>query len=118
MWRTILRHNGQRVPEWTFDLIPDGPDSFSRYPSSEANEADELAEDSNSSIYAIAAQEQQKQLHTRPTAVFHAASDDSVYRKLKCVIISGFPASKNQLPNCLKEFWRLKDDLTVVDDLI
>ena len=44
--------------------------------------------------------------------------DDSVYQKLKQVILNGFPDSKSQLPKCLKEFWHLKDNMIIDDDLI
>ena len=95
-----------------------GPDALSRYPTSEATCVDELAEESTLSIFAIAAEEQQKHLNLRLSEVLDAASGDAVYQKLKTVVLNGFPDSKNQLPKCITEFWRVKDDLSVVDELI
>ena len=37
---------------------------------------------------------------------------------MKTVNFNGFSDSKNQLSQCLLEFWRVKNDLSVVDDLI
>jgi len=104
--------------QWVKGSLNAGPDALSRYPCLEGEAVDEIAEDSNPSIFAIVARKQQQELNMKLVEVHNAASDDSVYQKLKRVINTGFPESKSQLPSCLQEFWRVRDDLSIADDLI
>ena len=104
--------------QWVKGSLNAGPNALSLYPTSEATGVDELAEESTPSIFAIAAEEQQRHLNLRLSEVLDAASEDAVYQKLKTIVLNGFPDSKNQQPKCITEFWRVKDDLSVVDELI
>ena len=54
----------------------------------------------------------------RLSEVSEAAELDTVYQKLKTVINEGFTATKILLPKCLADFWRVIEDLSVVDDFI
>ena len=46
------------------------------------------------------------------------ANGDAIYQALKGTILSGFPNQKLSLPDHLKVFWSVKDNLSVEDDLI
>ena len=50
--------------------------------------------------------------------VSEATEIDIVYQKLKTLINKGFPASKSHLRKCLADFWRVIEDLSVIDDFI
>ena len=65
--------------QWVKGSLNAGPDALSRYPTSEAAGVDELAEESTPSIFAIAAEEQQRHLNLRLSEVLDAASEDAVY---------------------------------------
>ena len=41
-----------------------------------------------------------------------------MYQNLKEVIVNGFPSQKSSLPDHLKPFWGVKDNLSVEDDLV
>ena len=84
--------------QWVRGSLNAGPDALSRYPALEAEPGDQLAEETAASIFALAAWEQQMELNMRLSEVSEAAELDTVYEKLKTVIIEGFPASKSHLP--------------------
>ena len=104
--------------QWVKGSLNAGPDALSRYPTMEAVPWDQLAEETAPSIFALAAREQQRELNMRLSEVSEAAEIDTVYQKLKTVINEGFPVSKSHLPKCLADFWRVREDLSIVDDFI
>ena len=59
---------------------------------------------------------EQENLHLRELRE-HAAKDQ-VYQGLKKLITDGFPNNKSSLPEFLRKFWSIKDNLTIDDGLI
>ena len=104
--------------QWVKRSLDAGPKALSHYSTLEAEPGNQLAEETATSIFALAAREQQRELNMRLSEVLKAAELDTIYQKLKTVINEGFPASKSHLPKCLADFWRVREDLSVVDDFI
>ena len=104
--------------QWQKGSLHHAPDSLSRHPTSDPNDADMLAEHAMQSPYQIAAIQQQQELSIKLQDVFEAAINDPIYQNLKRVIIEGFPNSKNELTDDLKPFWIMRHDLTLDNDFI
>ena len=43
---------------------------------------------------------------------------DDTYQQLKEVILQGFPDHKNQLPARLRQYWQVRRELSIEDDII
>ena len=118
--------------QWLKGTNNEAADALSRHPYHSPNLGDDLAEydiDTNGgpmimtqalSIAQIRAstlnQMEQENLHLQELR--RHANGDPVYQGLKDVILKGFPSQKSSLPDQLKTFWSVKDNLSVDDDLI
>ena len=104
--------------QWVKESLNAGPDALLHNPTLAAAPGDQLAEETTPSIFALAAREQQRELNIKLSKVSEAAALDTVYQKSKTVINEDFPALKSHLRKCLTNFWRVRKDLSVVDDFI
>lgn len=50
--------------------------------------------------------------------ILHEALRDEQYQHLTCVIEAGFPDSRDSLPDDLREYWKLRDSLYTLDNII
>ncbi|XP_057310652.1 uncharacterized protein LOC130648615 [Hydractinia symbiolongicarpus] len=50
--------------------------------------------------------------------ILHEALRDEQYQHLTCVIKAGFPDSRDSLPDDLQEYWKLRDSLYTLDNII
>ena len=85
----------------------------SHYPSAGASASN------NPSHYPSHSQEEDYQReHLHVTELREHADKDDEYNHLKQVVMEGFPDDRNKLPDDLKKYWRIKENLTVDDDLL
>ena len=114
--------------QWLKGANNQAADPLSRHPHSPPNHGDDLAEYEidtkngqaiTSQALSIAQlrlsrvnQEEQENLLRRH------AKEDPVYQNLKEVIVNGFPSQKSSLPDHLKSFWSVKDNLSVEEDFV
>ena len=55
---------------------------------------------------------------TRLQDLCNKAAQDSQYQQLHSIILNGFPAHHHQLPETCKQFWAIKEHLSIDDVLI
>ena len=103
-------------------------DSLSGYPTEDPKRGDDLAEydlDTSHTVCSVQAPTNAdlRRLHADETnlrlqEVLKHALDDPEYQQLKRLIMDGFPATKGELPDRLKKYWRMHRHLSVDDDFI
>ena len=103
---------------WQKGVLHAAPDALSRHPIFDPVSADEIAEYPGPYPCQIAAVQQRNELNLKLQEVLEAAQVDPEYQQLKSLIFSGFPHSKNILPDRMKPFWRVRHDLTLDDDFV
>ena len=91
---------------------------MSRYPTSDPVDGDQIAESFRRTPSQIAALHQREDLNIKLRDVFDSALNDDVYQQLKSVILNGFPHTKAELPDVLKPFWNIRNDLAFDDNFI
>ena len=118
--------------QWLKGANNQAADALSRHPHSPPNHGDDLAEYEidtkngqaiTSQALSIAQlrlsrlnQEEQENLHLKEFR--RHAKENPVYQNLTEVIVNGFPSQKSSLPDHLKPFWSVKDNLSVEDDFV
>ena len=103
---------------WQKGSLHSAPDALSRNPVNDPVPPDQLAEEPVRSPYQIAAIQQRSALSVNLQDVRNAALHDTIYNKVKSLVINGFPGSKAELPDDLKPFWNVRHDLAFDDELI
>ena len=92
-------------------------DTLSRHPTSAPTAADvQVGEAANFDVKLMCARQASAAVFFRLERVQREAENDVQYQDLKRQIQSGFPESKSQLPDHLRQFWTVRHDLTVSDD--
>ena len=115
--------------QWLKGSKNEAADALSRHPYHSPNQGDDLAEyEIDASGGVVVTTQAPSIAELRASALTHEnlhlqelrryANDDTVYRALKDTILSGFPNQKSSLPDHLKTFWSVKDNLSFEDDLI
>ena len=100
------------------------PDALSRYPVWEPQKADALAEYDEENLPEVSAAEiraivsEDAQDNIRVQELRDQAKRDGTYIQLKERILNGFPDHKNQLPEALRQYWQVRQGLSIEDDLI
>ena len=115
--------------QWLKGANNEAGDALSRHPYHPPNQGDDLAEyeiDTNDGM--VITTQALSIAELRASALIHEnlhlqelqkhANNDAIYQALKGTILSGFPNQKSSLPEHLKVFWSVKDNLSVEDDLI
>ena len=103
---------------WQKGALNNAPDTLSRYPTSDPVDGDQIAELFRRTPSQIAALHQREDLNIKLRDVFDSALNDNVYQQLKSVILNGFPHTKAELPDVLKPFWNIRNDLAFDDNFI
>ena len=103
-------------------------DSLSRHPTEDPKRGDDLAEydlDTSHTVNSVHAPPNAdlRLLHADETnlrlqEVLNHALADLEYQQLMQLIMNGFPATKGELPNRLKKYWKIHRHLSVDDDFI
>ena len=112
----------------------DAPDALSRYPTDEPSASEELAEldpwEDNpaptiSELRQLYIQSLTNGQGNEPIAenlklaeVREYAANDEEYIDLKRMVKDGFPESRSLLPNSLKNYWSVREHLSIEDDLL
>ena len=115
--------------QWLKGSKNEAADALSRHPYHPPNQGDDLAEyEIDTSGGVVVTTQAPLIAELRASALTHEnfhlqelrrhANDDTVYQTLKDTILSGFPNQKSSLPDHLKAFWSVKDNLSMEDDLI
>ena len=115
--------------QWQKGSKHEAADALSHSPHSSPNQNDELAEqeanDQGETCQALSfaqigisllQEPEHENLHLRELR--QHAQQDSDYQALKETILRGFPSTKTDLHESLKQFWSAKDHLSIDDDLI
>ena len=118
--------------QWLKGTDNQAADSLSRHPHMQPADGDDLAEQETDTHHHQAATypamsitqirmsavlpSEQENLHLQELRL-HAEQDQS-YQTLKSVITEGFPDQKTSLPDLLKQYWSIRDHLSIDDDLI
>ena len=110
--------------EWCKGSANTVPDALSRHPVLKPSPGDALAEqdDEHSPVPSIA------EIRTHQTGdqsesvrlqdlQRHAVLDEE-YQHLKTIILRGFPDHKRELPESCKQYWQVRHNLTVDDELV
>ena len=93
-------------------------DVLSQNPVNDPVPPDQLAEEPVHSHYQIAAIQQRSKLSVNLQDAHNAALNNTIYNKIKSLVINGFPGSKAELPDDLKPFWNACHNLAFDDELI
>ena len=112
----------------------DAPDALSRSPTDRREKCEEFGElepfekelapnpkqvlKINAASYCKNLDEEQVDENLHMTELRIKAANDQEYIDLRKVILEGFPNHKGEMKNTLKKFWRIKEHLTVDDELI
>ena len=118
--------------QWLKGAKNEAADALSRHPYQAPHKGDDLAELDVTSAFNPAGTEkapsiseirasttdklERENLHL--LEVRKHAADDREYQSLKDVVVTGFPSMKSLLPESLKKFWSIKDNLSLDDDLL
>ena len=99
------------------------PDALSRHPVEEPTPEDSFAEFGEDHIPAPSIAEIRMQQTTaadnlRLTELRRQASHDEEYTRLKATILDSFPAHRGEIPEACKQYWQVRHNLTVEEDLI
>lgn len=95
------------------------PDALSRSPITQPDGNDELAEDDVPSLCCIvAAAAESSDLNIRLERVREATRADPVLQSLSDVINGGFPLYRHEIPEAIRIFWNVREQLTTDDGLI
>ena len=102
---------------WVKGALDHAPDALSRNPVSDPQDSEMLAENvaKGAEVRALTNSTQES---LRLTELHQRADDDPEYQQLKNYIHKGFPAQRNRLPEQLRRYWNVRNQLTVEDDLI
>lgn len=109
--------------EWIKGSLNSAPDALSRYPVSDPQPQELLAErdldnEQGASIAEIRAMSNDSQESVRLQDLRRHAQEDSAYQQLLLYIHEGFPDHRSQLPDNCKGFWGVRSMLSVDDGLI
>ena len=110
----------------------DAPDALSRYPTETPKLNEELAElEPHADCYALTNREIRAIGLTSAVVTEHGtcenlhltelrehAQKDDEYKSLRQIVTQGFPDTRNYMPENLSKYWRIKEHLSVDDDLI
>jgi hypothetical protein len=55
---------------------------------------------------------------TKKQELREATQQDTILAALKRIIVTGWPNSKDQLPDCLKVYWSIRDDIVELEGLL
>ena len=118
--------------QWLKGTDNQAADALSRHPHMQPADGDDLAEQETDTHHHQAATypamsitqirmsavlpSEQENLHLQELRL-HAEQDQS-YQTLKSIITEGFPDQKTSLPDLLKQYWSIRDRLSIDDDLI
>jgi transposase InsO family protein len=112
------------IAKWVKGADNAAADSLSRNPCDEPKDDDQLAEYdldsatvkslSTAEIRLVLAPED----NLRLLELHDVAAADQEYQDLRHIVLEGFPNSKGELPDMMKQYWKLKDNLSVEDDFI
>ena len=104
-----------------------GPDALSRYPNSDPSPRDALAEhDLNDDVAptvvhiraVVAGTNDLLTDNSRLLSLQQAAISDQEYQTLKHYVLNGFPKQRNEMPEECRQYWKIRAELSVKDDLI
>ena len=110
--------------KWCKGNTNGAPDALSRNPVWKPQQVDALAEyDEDNQPEPSAAEirsiiNQSSQENARIQELQDHAKRDDTYQQLKEVILQGFPDHKNQLPERLRQYWQVRRELSIEDDII
>ena len=112
--------------EWVCGSTHKIPDGFSRAPISQPTIEDQQAETAiekhvNLIIHQQFAVNSLQTTHhndTRLDELRKIARDDSEYNTLRSCVKEGFRKNLNDIPSAAKQFWNLRDELSIEDELI
>ena len=126
----IMGYNFQA--QWIKGSSNEGADALSRHPSQQPADGDDIAElevDTHHYQAVVSEASSIAQIHssTLPSSedenlhleeLRNHAKQDQLYQTLKSIITKGFPTQKSSLPEPLRQFWSVKDQISIDDDLI
>ena len=109
--------------QWVKGALNQAPDALSRYPVSDPQPTELLAEydsDNNSEltlaeIRAVASEHQES---TRIQDLRQCAEKDQVYQQLQHYVLHGFPDHRHQLPDECRRYWNIRSQLAMDDGLV
>ena len=110
--------------QWTKGSNHQALDALSRHPTKDPHSEDMIAEHDEqlnpevtiSEIRALSSTG--SILPTRLQDLHDNAAEDPAYQDLHTIILNGFPAHRHQLPESCKQFWAIKEHLSIDDGLI
>ena len=121
----LMRYNFKA--EWLKGDHNKGPDALSRYPNSNPLPRDALAEsDLDDDVAPTVAHIRTVMAGThdsiaetsRLQKLQQAAMSDQEYQALKHYVLNGFPKQRHELPEGCRQYWKIRVDLSIEDDLI
>ena len=89
------------------------PDAASRYPTGEGNEYEACADEQMSLAFAMHQAEEMQVITWND--VRDAAIKDEECTVLKAFIQNGFPQTRSELPEIIRQFWPMRDDLYTIE---
>ena len=110
--------------QWTKGNNHQAPDALSWHPMKDPHNEDMIAEHDEQLNPEVTISEIQALSSTGsilPTwlqDLHDNAAEDPAYQDLHTVILNGFPAHRHQLPETCKQFWAIKEHLSIDDGLI
>ena len=110
--------------QWTKGSNNSAPDALSRYPVSDPNTEDTLAEYDNQCNPEVSTAEIRAITATEPFTTSRLqelrdkAIHDPAYQQLQTIIMNGFPNHRNQLPESCRQFWNVREHLSIDEGLI
>ena len=114
MWRFTIQHSPGKLGPFS--------DATSRHPVNDALSCirivDDESDDIDSELFEIASnQTNNLQAITWQRVKEHSLSDPQI-KDLAEVIQSGFPQQRSDLPPTVESFWKCRDDLHIIDDVV
>ena len=110
--------------QWIKGSNHHAPDALSRHPTKDPHSEDTIAEHDTQlnpeltilEIRALSSTD--SNIPTRLQDLHDIAAQDPQYQELHSIILNGFPAHRHQLPETCKQFWAIKEHLSIDDGLI
>ena len=104
---------------WLKGSSNNASDVLSRHPISESASQDMLAEvdilnQPEPSISEIRATTTTMQCNPHLEMLRKAAKDDAEYQQSRQFVINGFPPHRSQLPDSWKQYWMVRNNLTMI----